>query len=64
MIEEIKKAVVTILLLSAIGGVLLGLSLATNNDVDCLFLLPIVITCTYIITEVFHTLDDLERRLL
>ena len=64
MIEEIKKAVLIILILSAVGGVLLGLSLATSNDVDCLFLLPIVITCTYTITDLFHTLDELERRLL
>ena len=48
MIEEIKKAVITILVLSV---------------VNFLFVLPSVIICTYIITDLFHTLDDLERRL-
>ena len=63
MIEEIKKAVLAILILSAVGGVSLGTSLTTNNDINCLFVLPTVIICTYIITDLFHTLDDLERRL-
>ena len=63
MIEEIKKAVLSILVLSVIAGVLLGTSLTTNNGINCLFVLPTVIICTYIITDLFHTLDELERRL-
>ena len=63
MIENIKKSVLMILLLSAVGGVLLGISLSTTNSTNYLFLLPSVIVCTYTITDLFHTLDDLERRL-
>lgn len=63
MIEDIKKAIIAILLLSAVGGVLVGVALSTSNAVVCLFLLvPIVITDTHIITDLFHVLDDLERR--
>lgn len=62
MIENIKKAVIIILILSVIGGVLLGVALSTPNVVVCVFsLVPTVITCTHIITDLFHTLDDLER---
>ena len=61
MIDKIKKAVIEILLLSAVGGVLLGTSITTNNATNCLFLLPTVIICTYIIADLFHTLDDLDR---
>ena len=63
MIENIKKSVLMILLLSAVGGVLLGISLSATNVKNYLFLLPSVIACTHIITDLFHTLDDLERRL-
>lgn len=63
MIEEIKKAVITILVLSVVGGVLLGISLSTPDAVNFLFVLPSVIICTYIITDLFHTLDDLEMKL-
>lgn len=64
MIEEIKKAVLAILVVSTAGGVLLGVALSTPDVVVCVFLLvPIAITCTHIITDLFHTLDDLERRL-
>lgn len=64
MIEEIKKAVLAILVISTVGGVLLGVALSTPDVVVCIFLLvPISITCTHIITDLFHTLDDLERRL-
>ena len=63
MIENIKKAVLMILILSAAGGVFLGISLSTSNSTNYLFLLPSVIVCTHIITDLFHTLDDLERRL-
>ena len=64
MIEEIKKLILMILLLSAICGASIGVSLTTNNGATCLFCLPAAVICTYIITEVFHTLDELERRLL
>lgn len=63
MIEYIKKSVLMILLLSAVGGVFLGISLSTTNSTNYLFLLPSVTVCTYIITDLFHILDDLERRL-
>ena len=62
MIEEIKKAVLIILILSAVGGVLLGVALSTPNVVVCIFfLVPIAITATHIMTDLFHTLDDLDR---
>lgn len=62
MIEEIKKAILAILVISTAGGVLLGVALSTPNVVVCVFfLVPIAITATHIITDLFHTLDDLDR---